>query len=61
MKNRYVSDMVRPSNVITLPTDTTNHKHPATYPIALPTFFIKLLSDENDVIYDPFCGSGTAL
>lgn len=61
MKNRYVSDMVRPSNVITLPTDTTNHKHPATFPIALPTFFIKLLSDENDVIYDPFCGSGTTL
>lgn len=61
MSSRCAPTMVRPSNVITFPTDCTNHKHPATFPLALPTFFIKLLSDENDIIYDPFAGSGTTL
>ena len=59
MGRRYVNDMVRPSNVLTLPSDTTNHKHPATFPIGLPSFFIKLLTEKNDVVYDPFVGSGT--
>jgi DNA modification methylase len=34
--------------------------HPARFPAALPEFFIKLLSDENDLILDPFAGSNTA-
>ena len=33
--------------------------HPARFPAALPEFFIKLLTDERDVIYDPFAGSNT--
>ena len=53
--------MVRPSNVLTLPIDSTNHKHPATFPTTLSDFFIKLLTDEGDVVYDPFAGSGTTL
>lgn len=61
MSKRYVADMVRPSNVIVMPTDTTNHKHPATFPIGLPEFFIKSMSDENDIVCDIFCGSGTTL
>jgi len=31
--------------------------HPARYPIALPEFFIKFLTEEGDVILDPFGGS----
>jgi DNA modification methylase len=31
--------------------------HPARFPIALPDFFIKFLTDPNDVILDPFAGS----
>lgn len=31
--------------------------HPARYPIGLPEFFIKLLTDRGDVVLDPFCGS----
>ncbi len=31
--------------------------HPARFPRALPEFFIKFLTDENDVIVDPFAGS----
>jgi site-specific DNA-methyltransferase (cytosine-N4-specific) len=31
--------------------------HPARYPAALPEFFIKLLTEEGDLILDPFAGS----
>ena len=33
--------------------------HPARYPRALPEFFIKLLTDEGDLVLDPFAGSNT--
>ncbi len=33
--------------------------HPARFPAALPEFFIKLLTDESDLVYDPFAGSNT--
>lgn len=61
MSVRVASDMVRPSNVLTLPVDTTNHEHPATFPVSLPSFFIQLLTDEGDIVYDPFAGSGSTL
>jgi DNA modification methylase len=31
--------------------------HPARYPIALPEFFIKFLTEEGDMVLDPFGGS----
>lgn len=33
--------------------------HPARFPAALPEFFVKLLTDEGDLIVDPFGGSNT--
>ncbi len=33
--------------------------HPARYPRSLPEFFIKMLSDEGDIVLDPFAGSNT--
>ena len=33
--------------------------HPARFPAALPTFFIKLLTQPNDLVIDPFAGSNT--
>ena len=33
--------------------------HPARFPAVLPEFFIKLLTDEGDVVVDPFAGSNT--
>ncbi len=33
--------------------------HPARFPPALPEFFMKLLTDEADVVVDPFAGSNT--
>lgn len=53
------ADMVRPSNVITLSTDTTNHIHPATFPKGLPKRFIDLMTEGGDTVLDPFSGSGT--
>ena len=36
-------------------------KHPATFPIALPSEYIKAMTDENDSVIEPFGGSGTTL
>lgn len=33
--------------------------HPARFPAVLPTFFIKLLTQEKDLVVDPFAGSNT--
>ncbi|AFL74978.1 DNA modification methylase [Thiocystis violascens DSM 198] len=34
--------------------------HPARFPATLPEFFTKLLTDEGDLVVDPFAGSNTA-
>jgi len=36
-----------------------NRDHPAPFPVELPLRFIKLFSFVGDIIFDPFCGSGT--
>lgn len=51
---------VYPSNVLHMPTETGNRGHSACFPVALPSFFIKLFTKSTDVVVDPFCGSGTA-
>lgn len=33
--------------------------HPARFPAALPEFFTRLLTDEHDIVLDPFAGSNT--
>lgn len=33
--------------------------HPARFPAALPEFFIKMLTEEGDLVLDPFAGSNT--
>jgi site-specific DNA-methyltransferase (adenine-specific) len=52
--------MAYPSNVIHLATETSNKNHSATFPKALPLWFIKLFTKEHDWVLDPFVGSGTA-
>jgi site-specific DNA-methyltransferase (adenine-specific) len=51
----------RPSNVFNFPTAAAvrDKKHPAAFHIDLPTWFIKALTDEGDVVADVFAGSGT--
>lgn len=53
-------DMVYPSNVLHFATECGNKKHSAAFPEALPNFFIKLFTDENDFVLDFFEGSGTS-
>lgn len=60
-----------PSNVITLANNHANtaylkyckekdlQPHPARMPTGLPEFFIKFLTNEGDLVLDPFAGSNT--
>jgi DNA modification methylase len=52
-------DKVYPTNVLHLPTECSNRKHSATFPVSLPVWFIKLFTKEGDIVLDPFIGSGT--
>lgn len=52
-------DMVYPTNVLHMATECGNRNHPAAFPEKLPEFFIKLFTDEGDLVIDPFEGSGT--
>jgi len=52
-------DTVFPSNVLHKPPVCHNTGHSAAFPEWLPEFYIKLFTDERDVVLDPFLGSGT--
>ena len=52
-------DLVLPNNVLHLASEVGNKSHSAAYPEKLPEFFIKLFTKPNDLVYDPFMGSGT--
>ena len=54
-------DMVYPSNVIHMATETANKGHSAVFPRRLPEWFIKLFTVPGDAVLDPFAGSGTTL
>lgn len=60
-----------PSNLLTIPNTDSNssylwlckefglQRHPARFPAELPAFFIKMLTDEDDLVLDIFGGSNT--
>jgi site-specific DNA-methyltransferase (adenine-specific) len=50
---------VYPTNVLHMATECGNRNHSATFPRALPEWFIKLFTKPGDVVLDPFLGSGT--
>jgi DNA modification methylase len=59
-----VQDMRIPDGVLRI----TRHKargieteHPAVFPVALPEFLMRTYTDEGDVVFEPFAGSGTAI
>jgi DNA modification methylase len=59
-----VQDMRIPDNVLRI----TRHKargieteHPAVFPIALPEFVMRAYSEEEDIVFEPFSGSGTTI
>lgn len=54
-------NVVYPTNVLHGATECSNRQHSATFPNWLPKWFIELFTDQNDVVLDPFAGSGTTL
>lgn len=52
-------DMAYPTNVIHMATECSNVNHSAAFPITLPAWFMKLFSSKDDVVLDPFMGSGS--
>ena len=52
-------EMAYPTNVIHLATECNNKNHSAAFPETLPEWFIKLFTKEEDIVLDPFMGSGT--
>jgi len=61
ISNWLIRDKAYPTNVLHLATECNNKKHSAAFPMELPTWFIKLFTQENDTVLDPFMGSGTTL
>ena len=54
-------ELAYPTNVLHMSTECGYRGHPAAFPEALPEWFIKLFTDEGDLVLDPFAGSGTTL
>ena len=53
--------VARPSNVIEVKSESSQGTHSAPFPRALVEFFLLAFSDEGDVVFDPFMGSGTTM
>jgi len=52
-------DKAYPTNVLHMATECTNRAHSAVFPVGLPEWFIKLFTQEGELVLDPFMGSGT--
>lgn len=61
ISNWVGKELVYPTNVLHFATECQNKNHPAAFPENLPEWFIKLFTQEGDVVLDPFAGSGTTL
>ena len=59
VENWIGRDLAYPTNVLHLATECGNKAHSAAFPEALPAWFIKLFTDPDGVVLDPFLGSGT--
>lgn len=59
IENWVGRELAYPSNVLHLATECGNQNHSATFPLALPSWFIRLFTKPGDLVLDPFIGSGT--
>jgi site-specific DNA-methyltransferase (adenine-specific)/site-specific DNA-methyltransferase (cytosine-N4-specific) len=59
LRNWVGKELVLPDNTLTVGLVGKNMGHPAVFPIGLPEFFIKLFTQEDDRVLDPFAGSGS--
>lgn len=58
-KNFFINKEKVTSNIWEIAVAQNKTKHPAVYPIEIPLRHIKSWTNENDIILDPFMGSGT--
>lgn len=60
---RFKEGLACASNVLEIGTggSKVSGEHPAEYPVALPEFFIRAFTGSEDVVFDPFSGSGSTL
>ncbi len=61
IENWVGRDLAYPANVLHLATECSNKAHSAAFPEALPAWFIKLFTQPDDIVLDPFLGSGTTV
>jgi len=63
MRKEIISDLALPSNHLHIVQKSNQYtiqsNHSAVFPVELSDFFIKTFSNGNDIILDPFAGSGT--
>lgn len=38
-----------------------NIEHPAVFPVRFPEYIIKAFTNENEIVFEPFCGSGSSI
>lgn len=61
LANWQNKETVYPDNVVYLGTESHNRHHSAAFPQSLPTWFIRLFTQAQDIVLDPFVGSGTTV
>ncbi len=61
ISNWIGKETVYPTNVLHLATECSNKNHSAAFPVSLPEWFIKLFTRADDIVLDPFMGSGTTI
>ncbi len=59
IENWVGRELAYPDNVLHLATECANRGHSAAFPVEIPAWFIKLFTQPDDVVLDPFIGSGT--
>ena len=59
IENWVGRELAYPDNVLHLATECGNQGHSAAFPFELPAWFIKLFTKPDDMVLDPFIGSGT--
>lgn len=53
-------DMSRAPNIIHCASEVNERIHPAAFPLEIPEFFIKPMTEPGDMVLDPFAGSCTS-
>lgn len=48
-------------SIVTVAPESAMHDHPAPFPVGLPSAYIQAFTNENDIVIEPFSGSGTTI